>query len=170
MKRILIVTLGIIALLTSVARAQTLLSQDQSYTYNFLNLQDFGDGYGSPNPRGFATFYTDLAQSSPGSSYRVDLFENNDSESPIATVNGNGNLTANAVNAWQDRTGAARVTVTSGDVYFQALRINVYTPDGLGTYQLYSSDLVAVPEPGTWALLGIGVAGLVAWTPRHRRG
>ena len=169
MNRLVLVVLIAVAALQS-ARAQLLLSQGQSYTYEFSSLLDFGDGYASANPRGFATFYTDSGQSTPGASYRLELFENNASEAPIATVNGTGNVTANAVNAWQDFNGAARVTVTAGDVFFDALRVNVYTPTGSGDYALNSSGLVPVPEPGTITLMAVGAAGLLGWTFRRRRG
>lgn len=168
MNRLFAVTLITLACLDS-SQAQLLLSQDQSYTYSFMNLQDFGDGYASVNPRGFATFYTDPAQSSAGATYRLELFEIDTSQAPIAMVNGSGNLTANAVNAWQDLAGAARVTVTSGNVFFDALRVNVYVPDGGGTYQLWSSDLVPVPEPGVVSLMVIGALGLLGWTFKRRR-
>lgn len=170
MKRIPLI-LGLIAMVATSGRAQQLLSPGQSYTYNFLDLQNFGDGYSSPNPRGFATFYTDTARSTPGATYRLELFENNTGEAPIATVNnGTGNVTATAVNGWQDLNGVARVTVTSGDVFFDALRINVYRPTGFGDYELYSSGLVPVPEPGTVTLLGLGAAALLGWNRKWRRG
>src|SRR4026209_1682989 len=74
-----------VAILLSVApvRAQLLLSPGGSYTYDFSGLQDFGDGYSSVNPRGFATFYIDPARSTAGATYRLELFENNTGESPI---------------------------------------------------------------------------------------
>ena len=150
--------------------AQMLLLQDQSYTYSFVDtdLQDFGDGF-SISPRGFSTFYTDAAKSSAGATYRLELFENDVTGPAIATVNGSGNLTATALNAWQDLNGVARVTVTSGDVFFDALRVNAYVPDGFGTQKLWTSDLVLVPEPGTVSLMAIGAAGLLGWTLRRRR-
>ena len=151
--------------------AQLLLSQDQSYTFSFLDtdLRYFGDGFGSPNTRGFATFYTDTAQSSAGATYRLELFEDDTSPVPIAVINGSGNLTANAVNGWQDLAGVARVTVTSGDVFFDALRVGVYSPDGLGTYHFHTTELVPVPEPGAVSLMAIGTVGLLGWTLRRRR-
>lgn len=171
MNRIIPLLVGVIALCATSARAQLLLSPGETYTYSFLDLQNFGDGYASANPRGFATFYTDPGRSTPGATYRLELFENNTDEAPIATVNnGTGNVTATAVNGWQDLNGVARVTVTSGDVFFDALRINVYRPTGFGDYELYSSDLVPVPEPGTATLLGLATAALFGWALKRRRG
>ncbi|HKQ36442.1 MAG TPA: PEP-CTERM sorting domain-containing protein [Verrucomicrobiae bacterium] len=170
MNRIVLLLLGMITLCATSGPAQQLLSSGDTFTYNFLNLQNFGDGYASSNPRGFTTFYIDPAQSTPGATYRVELFENNTGEAPIGTVNGTGNVTANSVNAWQDLNGAVRVTVTSGNVYFQNVAVNVYRPTGLGDYELYSSGLVPVPEPGTLSLVGLGAAGLLGWTLRRRRG
>ena len=148
---------------------QLLLSQNQSYTYEFSGLLDFGDGYPAPNPRGLATFYTDPAQSTPGATYRIELFENNTSEAAMATINGSGNLTAIAVNGWQDQAGAARVTVTSGGVFFEALRVSTYIPDGGGTYHVYTSDLVPVPEPKSATFMAMGVLALLGWTLKRRR-
>jgi len=150
--------------------AQQLLTTGESFTYDFTGLLNFGDGYASANARGFSTIYTDLAQSSPGATYRVELFENNSGETPIATINSSGNVTANAVNAWQDLNGSVRVTVTAGDVFFDALRVNVYRPTGFGDYELYSSDLVQVPEPATVSLFALGAVGLLVWKLRQRRG
>jgi hypothetical protein len=150
-------------------QAQLLLSPGQSYVYEFSSLLDFGNGYGSPNPRGFATFHTDPTQSTPGATYTVRLFENTASESPLVSITGTGNVTANAVNAWQDLTGVASVTVESGDVFFQSVVVNVYRPSGFGDYELHSSDIVAVPEPGTVALWALGVIGLAVMAARKRR-
>lgn len=165
-----LIVLALIALAPQNSQAQMLLSQDQSYTYTFANtdLQDFGDGY-TISPRGFSTFYTDASKSSAGATYRLELFENDISGPAIATVNGSGNVTATALNAWQDLNGVARVTVTSGDVFFDALRVNVYVPDGFGTQQLWTTDLVPVPEPGTVSLMAIGAVGLLGWTLQRRR-
>ena len=165
-----LILLALITLAVQTSPAQMLLSQDQSYTFNFVNtdLQDFGDGF-SISPRGFSTFYTDAAKSSAGATYRLELFENDISGPAIATVNGSGNLTATALNAWQDLNGVARVTVTSGDVFFDALRVNAYVPDGFGTQRFWTSPLVPVPEPGTVSLMALGAIGLLGWTFQRRR-
>ena len=170
MNRAIILVLSVVVLSASSLRAQQLLTTGDSFTYDFTGLLNFGDGYASANARGFSTIYTDLTQSSPGATYRLDLFENNSGETPIATINGSGNLTAVAVNGWQDLNGSVRVTVTSGDVFVDALRVNVYRPTGFGDYELYSSDLVQVPEPGSVTLLALGAIGLLGWKLKRHRG
>jgi hypothetical protein len=160
--------LGAMMLPPASAHAQLLLSPGETFVYEFSGLQSFGDGYASPNPRGFATFNTDPAQSTPGYSYTVQLFENSLSDPALVSVTGTGNVTANAVNAWQDFNGIARVTVNSGDVFFNTLVVNVYRPSGFGDYELHSSGIVPVPEPGALTLAALGVLGLVGLAARKR--
>jgi hypothetical protein len=171
MKRLIVLGLVAATGLVGSLRAQLLLSPGQSYTHTFLgtDLQYFGSGFPGSNPRGFATFYTDPARSTPGATYTVDLFENDSSESAIRTVTGTGDVTANAVNAWQDLQGVARITVNSGDVFFNTLVVNVFRPDGEGSYEQYSSGNVPVPEPGTVTLAALGLLGMLAWKFKARR-
>jgi hypothetical protein len=166
MKRL--IALVAVAIFVTSLHAQMLLSPGQSYTYEFSSLLDFGDGYSGP-ARGFATFYTDSLRSTPGATYTVDLFEANASESPIASVNGTGNVTASSIGAWQDLQGVARVTVTSGDVFFDSVVVNVYEPTGVGDFRLRSSDFVPVPEPGALALGALALIGLLGWNLRKQR-
>jgi hypothetical protein len=149
-------------------QAQLLLSPGQSFTYSFLepDLQNFGSGYPPGNP--FATFYTDLARSTPGASYTVDLFENDLGQSPVTSVTGTGNVTAIAPGGWQDLQGVARVTVNSGDVFFDTVLINVYRSIGGGDYELYSAT-TPVPEPGVITLGALGLVGLLGWIFARRR-
>ena len=168
MKTVIMLILGAMMLSAASLRGQLLLSPGQSFAYEFSSLQSFGDGYASPNARGFATFHTDSSQSTPGHNYTVQLFENSLSESPLVSVSGTGNVTANAVNAWQDFTGIARVTVNSGDVLFNSLVVNVYKPSGFGDYELHSSDVVPVPEPGTMTIVALGLLGLMGLAARKR--
>jgi hypothetical protein len=169
MKTIIMLILSALMLPATSLRAQLLLSPGQSYAYEFSSLQSFGDGYASPNARGFATFHTDSAQSTPGATYTVQLFENSLSDPALASVTGSGNVTANAVNAWQDFTGIARVTVDSGDVFFNSLVANVYRPSGFGDYELHSTGIVPVPEPGTMTLAALGVLTFGGAALRKRR-
>jgi len=168
MKRLIVLVLILIAGLAPSLRAQVLLSPGQSFAYSFISsdLQDFGSGYPNVNP--FVTFYTDPVRSTPGASYTLDLFENDVGESPMASVTGTGNVTAPAPGRWQDLQGVARVTVNSGDVFFDTLLINVYRPSGGGDYELHSAT-VPVPEPGPLTLGAVGLLGLLAWTFARRR-
>jgi hypothetical protein len=168
MKRLIGVFFIVVALVGSSLQAQLLLTPGESFTYEFSTLNDFGDGYPGP-ARGFATFYTDADQSTPGATYRVDLFESNAGDNPIASNTGTGNVTATANNGWQDLQGVARVTVTSGAVFFESLVINVYKPSFVPDYQLWSSGTVPVPEPGTITLGVLGLIGLIGWSVRTRQ-
>lgn len=164
----LVLALLIIAGFSHSSSAQLLLGPGESYSYAFSTLDFFGDGYVSPNPRGFATFYSNAGQSTPGATFTVELFENDLSETPIGTASGSGFVTANAVNGWQDLQGVARVTVTSGNVFFDSVAVNVYRPSGFGDYELYSSGTVAVPEPATMSLCVIGLLAALGWNFRKR--
>lgn len=174
MKRLIVLVLAVFAGFLTSSPAQLLLSQGQSYEYSFFFPEFdpqyyFGDGHPRSNPSGFATFYSDSARSTPGATFTVALFESNTGESPIATMSGAGFVTAEAVNGWQDLQGVTRVTVDSGAVFLEELVINVYRPDGTGTYEQYSSGVVPVPEPGTVALGLLGAFGLLGVTLKHRR-
>ena len=167
MQRVIVLVVILIAVSSSSLRAQ-LLTPGQSFTYSFLeaDLINFGDA-SSPNPRGYATFYSDPARSTPGAVFTVDLFESNTGESPIASNTGSSTVTANANNAWQDLQGVARVTVVSGDIYFDPLVVGIYRPGGID-YEFYSAT-VPVPEPGAVTLGALGLLGLLGWNFARRR-
>ena len=170
MNRILALVLVSLGLAVST-RAQLLLSTGESYAFLFSDLSFFGDGYSASNPNGinFSTFYSDANGSTPGATFRVDLFENNVGEAVIATASGSGFVTAQANGGWHDRQGVALVTVTAGAVLFTEVLANVYVPTGFGDFELYSSGSVPVPEPGSITLGALGLLALAGWKLRKRQ-
>jgi hypothetical protein len=147
-----------------VSRAQLTLSAGESYTYQFDTLPFFGEGYrGAPPPgNGYATFNSTAGSQDPGDAFRVDIFENSTSETPLATANGGSTVTADATGGWQDLQGFARVTVTSGTLTFDTLTLGVFrpTPGIPGEFDLYNS-VVQVPEPGGIALWSCVLLGVI---------
>lgn len=171
MKRLIVLVLVVVGGGISSVQAQLLLSPGESYAYQFssADLTFFGSGNAGP-ARGSATFYSDLSKSTPGATFTVDLFENNVGESPIGTRTGSGSsVIAPAVGGWQDLQGVARVTVNSGNVFFDTVLVNVYTPTGDDPFEQFSSGNVPVPEPATMTLGAFGLAGLLACALKRRR-
>src|SRR5262245_3447879 len=165
MKTLALLVLTLVGSIGS-STAQLLLSTGQSFTYEFSTLEFFGDGFTGYGPNGinFATFYSNPALTTPDAVFTVDLFENNVSETPIATASGNDFVTALAAGGWHDLQGVGRVTVTAGTVGLDSMIFQVYrpTPDVPGEFESYSSGTITlVPEPGTIALFGIGLLGLL---------
>jgi hypothetical protein len=76
------------------------------------------------------------------------------------------------------------VAVPGEGVRFDQAMIVIGDDNGNGNAESYGADrftfgtataagspvAVATPEPGTFALFGLGAAGLVVWTRRRRRG
>jgi hypothetical protein len=163
MKLIVLGTIFVVAF-GGVSRAQLTLSAGESYTYGFDSLPFFGEGYrGAPPPgEGFARFSSTSDSQDPGDAFRVDIFENSTSETPLATANGGGTVTADATGGWQDLQGFARVTVTSGTLTFDTLTLGVYrpTPGIPGEFDFYNT-VVQVPEPGAIALWSCVLVGVL---------
>jgi len=159
---------------TGISRAQLTLSAGESYTYGFDTLPFFGEGYrGYPPPgEGFATFNSTVGSRDPGDAFRVEIFENATSETPLATANGANTVTADAIGGWQDLQGFARVTVTSGTLTFDTLTLGVFhpTPGIPGEFDFYNT-VVQVPEPGEialWSCVALGVLYSLRQIKRQR--
>ena len=162
---ILVVALTI----SSSASAQLLLSAGESYVYEFNTLPFYGEGYTGFPASGinYATFTTDPASRDPGDAFTVEIFEDNLGQTPLAVGTGSSTVTAQANGGWHDLQGVARVTVTSGALVVDTVSVGTYIPSGGGQFDFYRLDPTAVPEPGTIALWGCALGGVV-WSLRRK--
>lgn len=169
MRKLIVLVLVAVAGFVASSRAQLLLLNGQSYAWTFSDLAFFGDGFQGFHPNGinFATFYSDSNGTTPGSTFRVDIFESNTGETPLASASGSGFVTAQAIGGWHDLQGVAMVTVTFGTVLFDTVTASVYKPTGFGEFESYSAT-TAVPEPGSVTLCALGLLGLAGWGWRRR--
>src|SRR5262249_18666259 len=109
----------------------------------------------------------------PGPLIRLEMFEGSTGETPIADITRNGFAIGMVEGAWQDLQGAIRITSVSEPITLGVVSIEVLRPGadgGMDSYllKLSGSDL-AVPEPSTLGLLGVGSLALLIYHARRRR-
>lgn len=147
-----------------------LLGPGDTYSYSFSNLNYGGElGGGKPQASFSAHFTGDLLD--PGESVRLEMFESSLSDSPVASLDVTALTTARSradlfvgTNPlpWLDFQGAVRFTMLSGSVGLASVGVN--TMIGTSSYGV----LTAVPEPGSLALLCLGLAAGAVWRLKWR--
>ena len=146
------------------ARAQLVLNAGDTWTYQFNSLPQTGfvPAFGT-NPLGSLSFVVNSSSFQAGDSLAYEMFENNSSETPIFS-----GLMESAPPfirsgqrdfAWQDLQGEIRFRMVSGSATIDSITLAAVVPGpSLSSYSVYSSTFTPVPEPGTPALLVVGVA------------
>src|SRR5207245_11324462 len=105
----------------------------------------------------------------PGESLRVEMFENNLSEPPIAAqtfspTTSQSFASMENLGSWLDLQGVARLSVLAGSVDVVQADFHV-VPDNF----TFCTTTVIVPEPGAAALIGIAgvISGIVSLLRRR---
>jgi hypothetical protein len=143
------------------ARGQLTLNAGDIFTYEFNTLTLMGQqDVGTPLGNYWVIMDTTTVQT--GDTMLLEMFEGSLAEAPIAnsTFTGGGSLgTCTAFDAWADQQGAIRLTMLSGSVTVDSIRLTALTPTGSDPpINRWQSAFVPVPEPSTIALLGVAVA------------
>jgi hypothetical protein len=151
------------------------LTAGQSYSYEFSTVP-FTQSGALVLPSGGGIFYLADPTLNPGSQVRVEMFEGRLGEVPLASSmvsswNIYEGVHVGAPNAWQDLEGSMRLTVLTGAVDLSGLEVRVFGgPGPLLDFNAYGyNQIIPVPEPSTWSLLGVGLAAIGNWTMLRRR-
>jgi len=172
------ILLSLLMLCPSVLRAQSFLhlTAGQSYSYEFSTVP-FTQSGALVLPSGGGFFYLAETTLYSGNQVRVEMFEGRLGEVSLAsnvfsywsTIDG---VHVGAPDAWQDLEGSMRLTVLNGSVDLSGLEVRVFGgPGPLLDFNAYGyGQVVPVPEPSTWSLLGVGLmtAGARALFRRRR--
>lgn len=171
MKTKLIALLAFIAV-AHPAHSQFLLNAGESYSYEFLSL-------GTPTPIGSGptgvTFTPIFSGFSLGENILMEAFEDNTSQTPWGSATYNpqspGGTGLSSGIHWSDFQGVVRITVVSGSMTLESMNFlrEGPIPNG-GGYGRYSLQVIptAVPEPGTWSLLGLAGLAALGWRARRK--
>jgi hypothetical protein len=127
MKRVCLVC-TVLLLLPIAGRCQLWLNPGDSYTYEFRN---FTLGSSAETNHG-TKLYLGMSGADGGEGFLLEIFENSTSEAPLVTFPDirfmpNPTLLGNA---WQDRQGVVRFTITSGAVSVDILFATIVYPNG----------------------------------------
>jgi PEP-CTERM motif len=180
-------------LLAAPARASIVLSGttagcfESCGSYGTTNVTDMGLTFNGSsfntqtNNKGFATIFNlgTFSLSNATDDYDGQTFSLQINFSSPATTSPNPGTFSAVVNGSVDAgpSGGATVTFSPDKEWFSfqggifSLQINPVSPEPGGINPLeISAQVQAVPEPGTWALMGIGFAclGLMAYRRRGR--
>ena len=119
----------VLLLLPIAGRGQVLLNPGDSYTFVFTNFSYAGT-VTTTSPGVSLSFSMNGVEGTEG--LMLEVFENNTSEAPLVTVR-DIRLLLNPVrfgNAWSDRQGVVRFTVTSGSVALNGVFASIVYPNG----------------------------------------
>ena len=160
------------------AQAQLVLNQGDVFTRAFENLGQSGNVFTPPPGQGqFGKLALNIDSGSSGSpgSLMLEFFEGDLTEAPVfsqvLTLPAGPVVEFRVGDLWEDLQGTVRLTMTEGQLTFNSYLIEVELPTTTpGFSTLYSSGVVAVPEPSTWALAGLGAVFAIGFCSYRRRG
>src|SRR5688572_20666331 len=119
---------AVLLLVPFAGRCQLWLNTGDSYTYEFTNFVFTGTVTNSPG----ATLTFGTTGADGGEGFLLEIFENNISEVPLLSFS-DIRFVPNLIvlgNAWSDRQGVVRFTVTSGAISLDILIASIVYPNG----------------------------------------
>ena len=151
------------------------LTAGQSYSYEFSTMPFVQSG-ALVSPGAGGIFYLSTPNLEVGSQVQVEMFENRVDATPFRTsaftlTEWTPEVNVGGTGSWQDLEGRMRLTVLTGGVDLTGLEVRVFGGPGPALeFNAYGYiQIIPVPEPSTWSLLGVGLAAIGARTLMRRR-
>jgi hypothetical protein len=143
---------------------------DSNLSLSLQNVEAGGIHNASSN------FYLELTGLTPGQNYALQLLINANSHDARTQAYKDGAVTSATVTAGGNQAGNPAVNGGANTGYNPAYITDDFTANGSGDETLYAQVgggagaqfsgfvLESVPEPGTWALMGLGLVGMFAFS------
>ncbi len=174
MKRIELLGLALLALALPCS-GQMVLNTGDVWTYDFNNLPHTGNiSVFTTNPIGSFAFTVHDSSFQNGDRLLYEMFENSTNESPLVSgIMSSASpltITSDRASAWQDLQGVVRLSMLDGSVTIDSVTLEaIVSGPNLSQYEIHSSTFVPTPEPGTWGLLALGLAGIAFFRSIRKR-
>ena len=157
------------------AQSSLHLTAGQSYSYEFSTVPFVQPG-ALVSPGGGGIFYLATPNLEVGSQVLVEMFENRTDTAPFKTsrfvlTEWTSEVNVGGTGVWQDLEGRMRLNVLTGAVDLTGLEVRVFGGPGPAIeFNAYGyNQIIPIPEPSTWSLVGVGLVAIGARTLIRRR-
>jgi hypothetical protein len=157
------------------AQSSLHLTAGQSYSYEFSTVP-FVQAGALVSPGAGGLFYLATPNLEASSQVLVEMFEDRMDAAPSRTgmftlTEWTPEVNVGGTGSWQDLEGRMRLTVLTGAVDLTGLEVRVFGGPGPALeFNAYGyNQIIPVPEPSTWSLLGVGLAVIGARTLMRRQ-